>query len=152
LFYLKEGCLLLFYGGVMEEQYKTCSSCGKKEKEDSKFCGRCGKNIDEKESFTKKCVNCKKEIEVENIYCRYCGATQEKKKHFNYSIAGVMLSFIIIGPLCLIPLWMSKYISKNVKILMSVLIVILSIVIIFSIMEMIDKIMGQYQEIMRITM
>ncbi len=136
----------------MEKDNKICTVCGKEENSESVFCSRCGNTLDKKKDEGKECKKCKRKINIEDMYCRYCGSSQNESNFSKYSIVAIVLSFIIIGPFCLIPLWMSKSISKNAKILMSVLIVILSIMMMWSILGMVNKIMGQYQEIINLTM
>lgn len=142
--------IILSFGGVMEKENKICNVCGKEESSESIYCGKCGNNLDKNRK--KECKKCKKKINIEDMYCRYCGTSQNESNLSKYSIVGIVLSFIIIGPFCLIPLWISKNISKNAKILMSILIIVLSIVMIWSIIELVNKIMGQYQEMINLTM
>lgn len=126
-------------------QYK-CRSCGKEFNEKVKFCSKCGNEIKDGFNLKKECINCKREIEIIDMYCKYCGEKQEEKKGVNFSLLSVILSFMIIGPFCLIGLWSSKKINLRTKKITTYVILIVSLLIILIILKLLEYIFSIYQQ------
>lgn len=132
----------------MAELYKKCSFCGAELKINSKFCSSCGKEFEIKEiSVKKECIKCRNKIDIEDLYCKYCGKIQSREQ-FIYSLAGVILSFLLIGPFCLIWLWKSGKISRGMKIFMTVAVLIMTLLISSGIVKMVNQILEQYRDLM----
>lgn len=135
----------------MENNYKKCLNCGNEEKRESSFCSKCGSKFEDKKVLKKPCIKCKKKIDVEDMYCKYCGSNQSREQ-FRYSLAGVILSFLLIGPLCLIQLWKSGKISRGMKIFMTFAVIVMTLLIIAGIIKMVTQTLEQYRELMNLTM
>ncbi len=131
----------------MTELYKKCSFCRAESRSDSKFCSNCGKEFEIKEKVEKACIKCKNKIDIEDLYCKYCGEIQSKET-FKYSIAGILLSFLIIGPFCFANLWKSTKISKEMKITLTFVLTGISVFIILGIVAMVNGIIEQLNNIM----
>ena len=131
----------------MAELYKKCSFCGAESRSDSKFCSNCGKEFELKERVAKVCIKCKSRIDIEDLYCKYCGERQSKDT-FKYSLTGVLLSFLIIGPFCFVNLWKSTQISKDMKVFLSFALTGISVIIILGIAAMVNEIIEQLNNIM----
>ncbi len=124
-----------------------CPNCGEEFAEKVKFCSKCGIKLENKDdNITKECIKCKKNIDILDMYCKYCGEKQEEKKGFNFSILSVILSFMIIGPFCLVGLWGSKNISLKTKKIATYVILIVSLLIIWIIIKLLGYIFSIYQQ------
>lgn len=72
-----------------------------------------------------KCWDCKKEIDDNDNYCRHCGMGQGGHTPFSYRLPGVMLWFFFIGPFAIYFAVRSPFLSRNAKIVISVVMTVL---------------------------
>jgi len=101
----------------------------------------------------KKCPFCAEEIQDEAIKCRFCNEfladkPVEKKVHWSHSSSAVFLGFLVVGPLVIPLVWMNPHHSRNVKIGLTILILIVTFVL-GSALSMSLKHLQQYLDLMK---
>lgn len=74
----------------------------------------------------KNCWMCGKEIDLDDKYCRHCGKKQDKGAQFPYTLTCAFLLFFVIGPLCLVNVWKSPLMKRDVKIIFSIIVAMIS--------------------------
>ena len=93
------------------------------------------------------CWKCRKEIDTEDIYCKYCGKKQDETAKFFYTVFGVLILFLAVGPFCLFNLWKSPIIKKDVKKIVTIIITLISAFFIFLIIRAVSVILNYYMSI-----
>ena len=76
----------------------------------------------------KKCPYCAEEIQDDAIKCKHCGEFLEKKEKEKWYLKTSMLiiSFLCAGPLALPLLWLNPRFSRNRKVAVTVVVLIVS--------------------------
>ena len=78
------------------------------------------------------CSRCQAEIRDTDNYCHACGKSLKPGRGFLFTHAGIILMALVLGPLALPFVWMSKVITPTAKIIYTVVLLIVGFYIVFS--------------------
>lgn len=70
------------------------------------------------------CPRCHAEIRESDNYCHACGRSLKPGRGFLFTHAGIILMALVLGPLALPFVWMSKVISLTAKIIYTLLLLL----------------------------
>ena len=75
------------------------------------------------------CPRCRQLIDEADCYCRHCGRSLRPGQSFLYSHTGIILLSLVLGPLALPFVWLSKRINLTAKIIYTGVLTLLGIYI-----------------------
>lgn len=78
------------------------------------------------------CSRCHVEIRETDNYCHGCGKSLKPGRGFLFTHGGIILMALVLGPLALPFVWMSKVISPVAKIIYTVVLLVAGFYIVFS--------------------
>jgi len=77
------------------------------------------------------CPKCGKEVDRQDKYCKFCGALLEEKPTPFY-LKGwfiIIMAFVVLGPFVIPLLWKSPDFSKEIKYILTVVIIIYTLIL-----------------------
>ena len=94
------------------------------------------------------CSRCHAEIRETDNYCHACGKSLKRGHGFLYTHGGIILMALVLGPLAIPFVWMSKVISPTAKIIYTVVLGVLGFYLVFSLWKIFNYMNNSLQQMM----
>ena len=91
------------------------------------------------------CSRCHAEICETDNYCHACGKSLKPGRGFLFTHGGIILMALILGPLALPFVWLSKVLSPAAKLIYTVVLLLLGIYMIYAFWQAVSLINSSFQ-------
>lgn len=91
------------------------------------------------------CSRCHAEIRETDNYCHACGKSLKPGRGFLFTHAGIIVMALVLGPLALPFVWMSKAISLTAKFLYTVVLLLLGVYLVYTLWQAVTLIQSSFQ-------
>lgn len=81
------------------------------------------------------CSRCRAEIREADNYCHNCGKSLKPGRGFLFTHAGIILMALILGPLAIPFVWMSKVISPLAKLIYTLVLILIGFYLVYSLVQ-----------------
>ena len=81
------------------------------------------------------CKRCHAEVRESDNYCHACGKSLKPGRGFLFTHTGIILMALVLGPLALPFVWMSKVISLTAKIIYTVALLVIGFYLVFTLWQ-----------------
>ena len=78
------------------------------------------------------CPRCHNVVEQQDNYCRWCGRSLKPGRGFLYTHTGIIILALVLGPLALPAVWLSKVISTPAKWIYTLLLLTLGVYLVMA--------------------
>ncbi len=91
------------------------------------------------------CTRCHAQIRETDNYCHACGKSLKPGRGFLFTHGGIILMALVLGPLALPFVWLSKVLSPAAKLLYTVVLVLLGTYMVYALWQAVNLINSSFQ-------
>ena len=93
------------------------------------------------------CSRCHAQIRETDNYCHACGRSLKPGRGFLFTHAGIILMALVLGPLALPFVWMSKAISSAAKLIYTIVLLVLGVYLVYALWQAVNLINSSFQSL-----
>ena len=91
------------------------------------------------------CSRCHAQIRETDNYCHACGKSLKPGRGFLFTHSGIIVMALVLGPLALPFVWLSKAISLSAKLIYTAVLLILGVYLVYALMQAVSLINSSFQ-------
>ncbi len=91
------------------------------------------------------CSRCHAQIEETDNYCHACGKSLKPGRGFLFTHPGIIIMALVLGPLALPFVWLSKAISLTAKIIYTLVLLLLGTYMVYALWQAVSLINSSFQ-------